>query len=120
MLATLCLLPLLAALQDPVPQDPAPGEPLRADPQRLEQTVRDLVGFGTRHVLASTDDPARGTGAARDYLQGRFEELVERSGGRLRIERQSGTVAVRRRGCRRSPESAGFRSSPAAPEPACF
>ena len=65
-----------------------PQGPLVADPAEVERTVRDLVGFGTRHVLSETDDPKRGTGAARSYLEGRYRELVARSGGRLIVERQ--------------------------------
>ncbi len=75
-----------------------PQGPLVADPAEVERTVRDLVGFGTRHVLSETDDPKRGTGAARSYLEGRYRELVERSGGRLVVERQEFEVPCRRRG----------------------
>ena len=98
---------LLSSVLPMPPQDPpAEGREVRlpaagseVEPSvRLERTVRDLVGFGTRHVLSATDDPARGTGAARDYLEGRYADLVERSGGRLVVERQTFEVDVRRRG----------------------
>jgi hypothetical protein len=75
-----------------------PQEPLRANPREVERTVRDLVGFGTRQVLSATEDPERGTGAARTYLERRFAALVEPSGGRLRVERQAAEVDCRRRG----------------------
>ena len=88
MLATLAALALL----------PVPQEPLRADPAELERTVRDLVAFGTRHPLSSTDDPERGTGAARDYLEARYRALVDASDGRLQVARKAYTVDVRRRG----------------------
>jgi Zn-dependent M28 family amino/carboxypeptidase len=87
-------------------QDPAPlafEERVRAllaavDPQELERTVRTLAGFGTRHVLSSTSDPARGTGAARTWLEARLREIAAATGGRLTVERQASTVALRRRG----------------------
>lgn len=76
----------------------APQEPLTADPAELRRTVTDLVGFGTRHVLSASDDPDRGTGAARAYLERRYRERAERSNGRLQVERQVFDVACRRRG----------------------
>ena len=43
---------------------------LRAvSPRRLERYDRALVGFGTRHTLSVQDDPARGIGAARDWIK---------------------------------------------------
>lgn len=41
-------------------------------PQRAKQTVESLAGFGTRHTLSATDDPARGIGAAREWLRQQF------------------------------------------------
>ena len=64
----------------------------------LEKTVRDLVGFHTRHVLSATDKPGRGTGAARDYLQKRMESFIPLSGGRLTVARQKVTMPARRLG----------------------
>ncbi len=62
------------------------------DPAALRRTVDDLVGFGTRHVASAVDSTEHGTGAARAYLQRRFEELVPASGGRLRVERMEHRV----------------------------
>lgn len=99
-----CSFALLAATQDPDAAAPVPIQARiaslaqRVDPVELERTVRDLVKFGTRHVLSSTDDPARGTGAARDYLESRFREIAQESGAgdRLSITRHSAEVAARR------------------------
>ncbi|GLZ29965.1 aminopeptidase [Lentzea sp. NBRC 105346] len=55
------------------------------DQRRLEATVRKLASFGTRHTLSSQTDPARGIGAARDWI---FNELKS-YGGRLTVELQS-------------------------------
>src|SRR5690606_24668525 len=87
----------LAALLTPQDLPPAPPPPPAADPARLERTVRDLVGFGTRHVLSSTAAPDRGTGAARAYLERCFEACIPASGGRLKVRRARYTVAARRR-----------------------
>ena len=76
----------------------APQGVPQADPAAVERTIRDLVGFGTRQVLSAAEDSSRGTGAARQYLEGRYRELAERSGGRLKVERQEFDVACRRRG----------------------
>ncbi len=73
-------------------------DPIRGNAAEIESTLRALVGFGTRHVLSAVDQPGHGTGAARDWIEGRFRELAKRSGGRLRIERQEARVPVRRQG----------------------
>ncbi len=43
-------------------------------PQILRAHVDKLCSFGTRHTLSSQDDPARGIGAARTWLQQTFED----------------------------------------------
>src|SRR5687768_8659305 len=40
----------------------------RIDARRIEATVMRLVQFGTRHTLSSQDDPARGIGAATNWV----------------------------------------------------
>ena len=37
-------------------------------PSRLEQTVTTLAAFGTRHTLSAVTAPARGIGAAREWI----------------------------------------------------
>ncbi len=69
-----------------------------ASPAEVEKTVRELCAFGTRHVLSRTDSASEGTGAARSYMKQRFEQLIEKSGGRLRVELQRGVVPVARDG----------------------
>lgn len=54
--------------------------------ERIEASVRKLVGFGTRHTLSDPDDPARGIGAARRWIKERFEQVREETGGRLVVE----------------------------------
>src|SRR5690606_24387921 len=38
---------------------------------------------GTRNTLSSTADPARGIGAARNWVLSKFNEFARKSGGRL-------------------------------------
>jgi hypothetical protein len=61
------------------------------DPRNIERTVRKLVSFGTRNTLSAQDDPARGIGAARDWLKREFDEIARGAGGRLKVELQSYT-----------------------------
>jgi hypothetical protein len=61
------------------------------DPRRIERTVRKLVSFGTRNTLSAQDNPARGIGAARDWLKSEFEQIARDAGGRLTVELQSYT-----------------------------
>ncbi|HEV2881052.1 MAG TPA: M28 family metallopeptidase [Pyrinomonadaceae bacterium] len=61
------------------------------DPRNIERTVRKLVSFGTRNTLSAQDNPARGIGAARDWLKSEFEQIARRAGGRLSVELQSYT-----------------------------
>ncbi|MFJ2262566.1 M20/M25/M40 family metallo-hydrolase [Streptomyces sp. NPDC087844] len=71
-----------------------PSRELRAllreiDPARIEATVRALVSFGTRHTLSAQDDPARGIGAARDWILAEMRSYAATSGGRMTTELQS-------------------------------
>lgn len=58
-------------------------------PQNIETTIRRLVSFGTRNTLSEQDNPARGIGAARDYLFGEFEKISRDCGNCLTVEKQS-------------------------------
>ncbi|MGV9359669.1 M20/M25/M40 family metallo-hydrolase [Amycolatopsis sp. NPDC003731] len=83
--------------------DRGPGGPVRSqrpdaelrallrqvDERRIEATVRRLAAFGTRHTLSAQDDPARGIGAARDWLFAQYQQIAAASGGRLSVELQS-------------------------------
>jgi hypothetical protein len=59
------------------------------DVRRIEATVRKLVSFGTRHTLSSQDDPARGIGAARDWIFAEMTKNAAPSNGRMTVELQS-------------------------------
>ncbi|HWS56460.1 MAG TPA: M28 family metallopeptidase [Pyrinomonadaceae bacterium] len=74
---------------------PARGETARMlreiDARRVERDIRKLVSFGTRNTLSAQDDPARGIGAARDWLAEEFRRISRETGGRLTVELQSFT-----------------------------
>ncbi len=53
--------------------------------ERIEATIRKLVSFGTRHTLSDQDDPARGIGAARDWIAAEMTRYAEASGGRMTV-----------------------------------
>ena len=68
------------------------------DRSKLEDTVRTLVGFGTRHVLSRDDSDTEGTGAARRWLQRRYEEIAAGTDGRLTVALQDEKVPCTRPG----------------------
>ena len=75
------------------PIDPAVQQAVNAvDASRIEQDVRRLVGFGTRHTLSDTEDPDRGIGAARRWLQAEMERISAASGGRLQVSSETHQV----------------------------
>ncbi|WP_427166640.1 M20/M25/M40 family metallo-hydrolase [Streptomyces sp. C1-1] len=86
--------PAEAAAPAPPPTAQHPSRELRSllrevDPVRIEARVRRLVSFGTRHTLSAQDDPARGIGAARDWLLAELRSYAAESGGRMTVELQS-------------------------------
>ena len=97
----LLLMPGIACAQKPATLPPADADiprivkEIRAD--RIERTIRALVGFGTRNTLSTQDDPKRGIGAARDWLFAEFTKLRESSGGRLVVEKQTFVQPVSQR-----------------------
>ncbi len=75
----------------PAPQDPAIAAVLRTIlPAHIEQTIKTLVGFGTRSTLSSmeADLPAgQGVRAAADWIAGQFEQISSQCGGCLEVHR---------------------------------
>jgi acetylornithine deacetylase/succinyl-diaminopimelate desuccinylase-like protein len=55
--------------------------------ERIETSVRRLAAFGTRHTLSDTDQPDRGIGAARRWIEEQLQHISQASGGRLVVER---------------------------------
>jgi hypothetical protein len=83
-------------LPDPMPAPGVPVGDVRAivrqiDAHHIEQTIRTLVGFGTRNTLSTQSDPKHGIGAARDWLAAQYRAIAAQSGGRLTVTLQSFT-----------------------------
>lgn len=57
--------------------------------ENLENIVRKLVSFETRHSFSSVTDKKRGIGAARNWVQAEFERYAKESGGRLKVEQDA-------------------------------
>lgn len=64
---------------------------------RIEQDIRTLVGFGTRHTLSDTVSDSRGIGAARRWIQAEFEKISADCGGCLEVRLQSAVIAGEKR-----------------------
>jgi hypothetical protein len=52
---------------------------------RIEQDIRQLVGFGTRHSLSDTRSDTRGIGAARRWIEAEFNRISADCGGCLEV-----------------------------------
>src|SRR5215475_8506199 len=97
-LACLLISTLPAFAADTPPDEPA-GLATIADPvspTELHATIEKLVGFGTRNTLSDTTSKTRGIGAARRWVQSRFEAISKDCGGCLEIVTPSDTVTGQR------------------------
>ncbi|MDR1781023.1 MAG: M28 family metallopeptidase [Tannerella sp.] len=61
------------------------------------QLIEELVGFHNRNNLSSMTDPAKGIGAAADYLYRKALSYAPESGGRLSVEKVYYTVGDKSR-----------------------
>ncbi len=57
--------------------------------RNIEASIRKLVSFGTRNTLSEQDNPARGIGAARDWIFGEFQRFSAECGNCLVVEKRS-------------------------------
>lgn len=75
----------------PSPADPAIARALRTiQPAHIEQTIKTLVGFGTRNTMTSMETdlpPGQGINAAADWIYGQFEAISRQCGGCLEVKR---------------------------------
>jgi hypothetical protein len=75
--------------------DPAIARALETiQPANIEQTIKTLVGFGTRSTLSSmeTNLPAgQGINAAADWIAAQFERIAQECGGCLEVHRDTFT-----------------------------
>lgn len=61
--------------------------------KRIEQDIRTLVSFGTRHTLSETESETRGIGAARRWIKEEFEKISSECGGCIEVFFQSDVVS---------------------------
>ena len=57
--------------------------------KQIESFIRKLASFGTRNTLSAQDDPARGVGAARDWIFDEFQRISSECGGCLYVQKQT-------------------------------
>lgn len=86
--AMLSALSAASAVEQPVLRDIASS----SDPAQVQASVQALVGFGTRHTLSDTTSNKRGIGAARRWVQARFEQIGRDCSGCLSIVTPSQSV----------------------------
>lgn len=60
--------------------------------ERIEQAVRKMVGFHTRHNLSVQDDSRNGIGAAWTWIKTEMEKSIPVSQGRLEVKYEDYTV----------------------------
>ena len=65
--------------------------------ERIEQDIRTLVGFGTRHTLSETESDTRGIGAARRWVEREFRDISQACGGCLEVIAVSEVISGERR-----------------------
>jgi Zn-dependent M28 family amino/carboxypeptidase len=67
------------------------------DAKRIENDIRKLVNFGTRHTLSDTTSDTRGIGAARRWIKSEFDNISKACGGCLKVYFQSQTIQGEKR-----------------------
>ena len=66
--------------------DPTVAQVLKdISPARIEQRIRALVAFETRHTASETASETRGIGAARRWIQRELQACSAANGGRLQV-----------------------------------
>src|ERR1700739_3457403 len=75
----------------PAPVDPAIARALATiKPSQINETLKTLVGFGTRSTLSSMETdlpPGQGINAAADWIASQFEAISHECGGCLGVKR---------------------------------
>ena len=78
---------LLSSAQSIINRDPEIKKMVdEISKEKIEQYVRKLVSFHTRHNMSLQNDPSQGIGAAWNWIKSEFEKNIEASGGRLDVK----------------------------------
>jgi len=76
--------------QKPTKPDPGIAKMVKeVSARNIEASIRKLTSFGTRNTLSAQDDPARGVGAARDWIYAEFQRISADCGNCLDVQKQS-------------------------------
>jgi Peptidase family M28 len=79
----------------PATPDPAIARALQTiQPVHIEETIKTLVGFGTRSTLSSVESdlpPGQGINAAANWIAAQFEQISHDCGGCLEVHRDTFT-----------------------------
>ena len=59
---------------------------------RIEQDIKKLVSFGTRHTLSDTVSNTRGIGAARRWIKSEFENISKDCNNCLEVKYHRGLI----------------------------
>ena len=87
---TIFLSPVFAQKQKKEKPNPEIAQMLKEiSSKNIETIIQKLVSFGTRNTLSEQNNPARGIGAARDYLFAEFQKISADCGNCLTVEKQS-------------------------------
>lgn len=77
----------------PAAADPAIARALQSiESAHIEETIKALVGLGTRSTLSSMEKdlpPGQGANAAADWIAGQFEQISHDCGGCLEVHRDT-------------------------------
>jgi Zn-dependent M28 family amino/carboxypeptidase len=65
--------------------------------KNIEQDIKTLVSFGTRHTLSETESDTRGIGAARRWIKSEFDKISSQCGDCLEVFYQSEVISGERR-----------------------
>ncbi len=78
---------LLSSAQSIINRDPEIKKMVdEISKEKIEQDVRKLVSFHTRHNMSLQNDPSQGIGAAWNWIKSEFEKNIEASDGRLEVK----------------------------------
>jgi hypothetical protein len=64
--------------------------------ERIEQDIRTLVSFGTRHTLSQTQSDTQGIGGARRWIEAEFKRISKECGDCLEVISLTDTVSGKR------------------------
>ncbi|KAJ6510810.1 peptidase M28 [Mycena sanguinolenta] len=74
-----------AVLVPQQPDDELTAMMAEISPAKIEAIITKLVSFGTRNTMSNQTDPARGIGAARDWIASQMETFAATSNGRMTV-----------------------------------